>query len=53
MLAETLAVDGSALAALGRPTEARDALRQAARLAADHQMPHIRADAESALGTLR
>jgi DNA-binding SARP family transcriptional activator len=53
VLAETLAVDGSALAALGRPAEAREALRQAARLAADHEMPPVRADAESALGTLR
>jgi DNA-binding SARP family transcriptional activator len=53
VLAEALAVDGSALAALGRPAEARDALRQAARLAADHEMPRIGEDAESALSTLR
>jgi DNA-binding SARP family transcriptional activator/tetratricopeptide (TPR) repeat protein len=53
VLAETLTVDGKALAALGRPAEAGTALRQAAQLAAEHQMPQVRADAAAALRTLR
>jgi DNA-binding SARP family transcriptional activator len=53
VLAETLAVEGSALAALGRPAEARATLGQAARLAADHQMPYVSADAQAALSALR
>ena len=53
VLAESLAVDGSALATLGRSAEASAALHEAAQLAAGHGMPHVRADAEAALGTLR
>jgi DNA-binding SARP family transcriptional activator len=52
VLAETLAVDGRALAALGRRAEASAALRQAAWLAAQHQMPHVSADAQEALSML-
>ena len=53
VLAQTLVVDGGALAALGRPADARAVLRQAARLAADHGMPHVSAGASAALSNLR
>jgi DNA-binding SARP family transcriptional activator len=49
VLAEALVVDASALAAVGRHAEASAALRQAARLAADHAMPRVAADASAAL----
>jgi DNA-binding SARP family transcriptional activator/tetratricopeptide (TPR) repeat protein len=49
VLAEALVVDASALAAVGRHAEASAALRQAARLAADHAMPRVAADANAAL----
>jgi hypothetical protein len=53
VLAEVLVADGTALAVLGRQAEAKKALRLAEQLAAEHQMPHVRAAAGSALGTLR
>ncbi|HUA42383.1 MAG TPA: AAA family ATPase [Streptosporangiaceae bacterium] len=52
VLAEALAVDGGILAAIGQGAEARAALRQSARLAADHEMPRLAADAQAALSSL-
>jgi hypothetical protein len=52
VLAQTLVVDGSAMAALGRLAGAGAALRQAAHLAAEHAMPHVAADAATALHAL-
>jgi DNA-binding SARP family transcriptional activator len=52
VLAEALLVEASALAALGHRADASAALRHAARLAADHGMPRVAADAQAALSTL-
>ncbi len=49
VLAEALLVDASALTALGRQADASAALRHAARLAGDHGMPRVAADATAAL----
>jgi hypothetical protein len=51
VLAETLVVDASALAALGSFGEASAACREAAGLAADYGMPRVAADAQAALGS--
>jgi tetratricopeptide (TPR) repeat protein len=52
VLAQSLTVDGRALAALGRSEEARPALAEASRLATAHGMPRVRADATAALASL-
>jgi DNA-binding SARP family transcriptional activator len=53
VLAESLIVDASALAALRQDERARSALRRAVRLADKHGMTRARDDAQSALATLR
>jgi DNA-binding SARP family transcriptional activator len=52
-LAAALAADGRALARLGQHEQARAALRRAARLAAEHGLPHVLRDVREALGELR
>jgi tetratricopeptide (TPR) repeat protein len=52
-LAAALAADGRALARLGQHEQARAALQRAARLAAEHGLPHVLRDAREALGELR
>jgi len=52
-LAAALAADGCALSQAGSAEPARAALLRAARLAAQHGLPHVRRDARSALHKLR
>ena len=52
-LAAALAADGRALARLGQHEQARAALQRAARLAAEHGLPHVLRDVREALGELR
>jgi len=52
-LAAALAADGRALARLGQREQARTALQRAARLAAEHGLPHVLRDVREALGQLR
>jgi len=52
VLAQSLTVDGRALAALGRSEEARPALAEASRLATAHGMPRVRSAATAALAGL-
>jgi Flp pilus assembly protein TadD len=48
-----LAADGRALARLGQHEQARAALQRAARLAAEHGLPHVLRDVREALGEFR
>jgi DNA-binding SARP family transcriptional activator len=52
-LAAALAADGRVLARLGQREQARAALQRAARLAAEHGLPHVLRDVREALGELR
>jgi DNA-binding SARP family transcriptional activator/tetratricopeptide (TPR) repeat protein len=52
-LAETLVVDGRALIRLGAREQARSDLERAAGLAAEHRLPYVLRDAQSALRLLR
>jgi tetratricopeptide (TPR) repeat protein len=49
-LAAALAADGRALARLGQREQARTALQRAARLAAEHGLPHVLRDVREASG---
>jgi hypothetical protein len=51
-LAETLVVDGRALSRLGERGQARSDLERAASLAAEHRLPYVLRDAQSALRLL-
>jgi DNA-binding SARP family transcriptional activator/tetratricopeptide (TPR) repeat protein len=52
-LAAALALDGRALLRLGDSDQARAQLLRAERIAAEHGLPHVRHDAQSALHSIR